>query len=63
MYTAAWFAVCYGWRVGNVYFNCHCNRYRGTRLVTLPYLTLPYLTLPYLTLPYLTLDYFIHIHY
>ena len=27
------------------------NRYRGGRLVTLPYLTLPYLTLPYLTLP------------
>ena len=29
------------------------NRYRGGRLVTLPYLTLPYLTLPYLTLNYL----------
>ena len=23
MYTAAWFAVCYGWRVGYVEFNCH----------------------------------------
>ena len=31
------------------------NRYRGGRLVTLPYLTLPYLTLPYLKLSVLVL--------
>ena len=40
-------STCYGWRVGMVqptYQNVNAsarNRYRGTQLVTLPYLTLP----------------------
>ena len=42
-----WLTLYYGWRVGVVYASCHCkrirdNRYRGTRLVTLPYLKLVY---------------------